>query len=127
MEKGTILVIEDDPKNMKLIKAVLQRGNYAVLEATTAEDGLEIARNYHPDIILMDIRLPGMSGLEATQFIKADPELKSIPVIAVTSSVMLGDENKSIEAGCDGHISKPIDVHSFVETMEKFVAKFQTS
>ena len=121
LNKGNILVIEDDPKNMKLIKAVLQRGNYAVLEAENADDGIEMARKYHPDVILMDIQLPGINGWDATRLIKSDPELKNIPVVAVTSSAMVGDEEKALEAGCAGHISKPIDVHSFVDTMEQLV------
>ena len=121
MEKRTVLVVEDNEMNMKLIRTVLQiKGNYQVLEATSAEDGIEMAQKYRPDIILMDIQLPGMDGLAATRLIKSDPELKYIPVVAVTSSAMLGDEEKALEAGCAGHIAKPIDVNSFVDTMEQF-------
>lgn len=122
MEKGTVLVIEGNEMDMKLMRTVLQiNGNYAVLEAENAEDGIEMARKHRPDIILMDIQLPGMSGLEATLLIKSDTELRYIPVVAVTSSAMLADEKRSLEAGCAGHISKPIDVQSFVSTMEQFL------
>lgn len=121
MEKGTVLVIEDNEKNMKLIRAVLEiKGNYKVLEANSAEVGIETARKNQPDIILMDIQLPGMSGLEATRLIKKDDEIRDIPVVAVTSSAMTMDEKEALDAGCAGHISKPIDVHSFIETMEQF-------
>jgi len=116
--KGNVLVIEDNPLNMKLIRFVLPIGNYAVLAAENAEDGLEIARKHHPDVILMDIHLPGMDGLEATRLIKSDPEIQDIPVVALTASAMQRDKDQAIEAGCVGHISKPIDVNSFVETME---------
>ena len=122
MEKGTVLVVEDNEMNMKLIRTVLQvKGNYKVLEARDAEAGIEMARKYQPDIILMDVQLPGMNGLEAARLIKSDPEIMNIPVVAVTSSAMLGDREEAIEAGCVGHISKPIDVQSFVGTMEQFL------
>ena len=122
--KSTVLVIEDNELSMKLIRTVLQiRGGYQVIEAKDAETGLEAACEHLPDIILMDIALPGMSGLEATQLIKSDPELAHIPVIAVTSSAMVGDEKKALKAGCDGFISKPIDVNTFVEDMEEIVCR----
>ena len=92
--------------------------NYAVLEAENAEKGIEIARKNRPDIILMDIQLPGMNGLEATRLNKSDPELKDIPVVALSAFAMLRDKKQALDAGCVGHISKPIDVHSFIETME---------
>ena len=122
MKKGNVLVIEDNRVNMKLIRAVLQvKGNYKVLEAQNAEEGIDIAYKYHPDVILMDIQLPGIDGLSTTRFIKSDPELRDIPVVAVTSSAMLVDEEKSLAAGCVGHISKPIDVKNFVDTMEQLL------
>ena len=86
-----------------------------------------MARKHQPDIILMDIQLPGMSGLEATLLIKSDTELRHIPVVAVTSSAMLADEIRALEAGCAGHISKPIDVQSFVSTMEQFLIAPKTT
>ena len=122
IKKGNVLVIDDNRLNMKLMKAVLQvKGNYEVLEAQSAEEGIEIAHEYHPDIILMDLQLPDMDGLSATRLIKSDPEISDIPVIAVTSSAMLADKKKSLVAGCTGHISKPIDVNTFVNTMEQLL------
>ena len=122
MKKGNVLVIEDNRLNMKLIRTVLQlQGNYQVLEAQNAEEGLEIAYKFHPNVILMDIQLPGIDGLSTTRFIKSDPELRDIPVVAVTSSAKLADVEKSFAAGCVGHISKPIDVHTFIDTLEQFI------
>jgi CheY-like chemotaxis protein len=126
-KKGNVLVIDDDPMNLNLIRIVLQKGNYAVFEAKNAESGIKIAHRHHPDIILMDIQLPGMDGLEATRLIKSDPELKDIPVEALTAFAMQREIEQAYEAGCVGHISKPIDVHSFVDTMENFVAETQTA
>ena len=122
MKKGNVLVIEDNRLNMKLIRTVLQlQGNYQVLEAQNAEEGLDIAYESHPDVILMDIQLPGIDGLSTTRFIKSDPELKDIPVVAMISSAKLTDVARSFVAGCVGHISKPIDVHTFKDTMEQFL------
>lgn len=122
IKKGNILVIEDSRLNMKLIRTLLQlKGNYQVLEAQNAEEGLDIAYEFHPDVILMDIQLPGIDGLSTTRFIKSDPKLKDIPVVAVTSSSKLADVEKSFAAGCVGHISKPIDIHTFIDTMEQFI------
>ena len=124
MDKVTVLVIEDDPMNIKLIRTVLQiNGNYAVLEAENADDGIEMAREYHPDIILMGIMLPGMDGYDATRLLKTDSELTDIPVVAVTSHAMRGDKEKASEAGCTGYITKPIDTRSFIDTMEQIVAE----
>ncbi len=121
-KKGNVLVIEDDRKNMKLLRAVLElKGNYTVLEAVNAEEGIEKAYKYHPDVILMDIQIPGMDGLSATRLIKIDPDLKDIPVLAVSANSMQSDEDKSLAAGCDGHISKPINVHTFIDTMEQYI------
>ena len=122
MNKGNVLVIEDNRLNMKLIRVVLQvKGNYKVLEAQNAEEGIDKVYKYHPDVILMDIQLSGIDGLSTTRFIKSDPELRDIPVVAVTSSAMLVDEEKSLAAGCVGQISKPIDVKNFVDTMEQLL------
>lgn len=121
MEKGTVLVFDDDQLSMSLTKTVLERGNYHVLEAPTAKEGLETVKKSRPDIILMDIRLPSMDGIETTKTIKSDPELKEIPIIAVSGAAMREDEEQSIEAGCVGYISKPIDVHTFIDTMEQFI------
>ena len=113
MDNNSVLVIEDDELNMKLMRAVLQLGKCQVLEAKSAEEGIQLAREHHPNLILMDIRLPGMNGLEATRFIKDDPELKDIPVVALTAYAHEEDEAKAIDAGCTAYIPKPIDSHSF--------------
>lgn len=113
MKNKTFLIIEDNQLNMKLVRTLLQLENYNVLEATTAENGIGLARRHRPDVILMDIQLPGMDGLEATRLIKNDPELQDIVVVALTSFVMPGDKEKALDAGCDGYIPKPIDIHEF--------------
>ena len=120
MEPKTILIIEDNQLNMKLVKTLLQIEKHQVLEADTAEKGLEIAKEKRPDLILMDIQLPGMDGLEATRIIKQDPELKGIPVVALTSFAMQGDEEKALEAGCEGYITKPIDTREFTQTLVQY-------
>jgi two-component system cell cycle response regulator DivK len=113
MDDNSILVIEDDELNMKLIRGVLQLGKGRILEAKSAEEGIHLAREHHPDLILMDIRLPYMNGLEATRFIKNDPELKSIPVVALTAYANEEDEEEAIDSGCTAFIPKPIDTRSF--------------
>ena len=123
MEKGTILVIEDTTLNMKLVRTLLQLREYTVLEATAAEKGIELAREHHPDLILMDIQLPGMDGLTATRLIRQDPELKEMTVVALTSYAMQGDEEKALTAGCNGYISKPIDTRNFIETVTRYLKK----
>ncbi len=113
MDNNSVLVIEDDELNMKLMRAVLQLGKCQILEAKSAEEGIQLARKHHPDLVLMDIRLPGMNGLEATRFIKDDPELKDIPVVALTAYAYEKDEAEAIDAGCTAFIPKPIDTRSF--------------
>ena len=121
MANETVLVIEDNEMNMKLVRSLLQLGKYNVLEAIDAENGIRLAREHHPDLILMDIQLPGMDGLTATREIKNDPAVKDITVIALTSYAMQGDEEKAKDAGCAGYISKPIDTRSFLETVGQFL------
>jgi len=120
MEPKTILIIEDNPLNMKLVKTLLQLEKHQVLEAGSAENGLEIAKERLPDLILMDIQLPGMNGLEATRIINEDPELMKIPVVALTSFAMQGDEEKALSAGCAGYITKPIDTREFAKTVAQY-------
>ena len=121
MANETVLVIEDNEMNMKLARSLLQLGKYRVLEASDAENGIKLAQEHHPDLILMDIQLPGMDGLTATREIKNDPAVKDITVIALTSYAMQGDEEKAKDAGCAGYISKPIDTRSFLETVGQFL------
>jgi CheY-like chemotaxis protein len=117
----TILVVEDNELNMKLVRGLIKIGKYGMLEAIDAESGIEQIREQRPDLVLMDIQLPGMDGLSATKIIKADPALKDIPVVALTSYAMQGDEEKALEAGCSGYIAKPIDTRKFLETISQYL------
>jgi CheY-like chemotaxis protein len=118
--KKKILIVEDNELNMKLVRTLLEFGGYDVFSAVDAEKGLQLARDHHPDLILMDIQLPGMDGLTATRIMKTDPELDQIPVIALTSFAMQGDEEKALDAGCDGYITKPIDTRAFVKNIAAY-------
>jgi two-component system cell cycle response regulator DivK len=118
---ATVLVIEDNPANMTLAVFLLQSSGHTVLTATDAEAGLTLARDGHPDLILMDIQLPEVSGLEVTKWLKEDDSLKSIPVVAVTAFAMKGDEEVIRQGGCEAYISKPISVTSFLDTVRRFI------
>ncbi len=120
MAGKVVLVVEDNPLNMKLIRSLLQMGKYRVIEAGDAESGLASARQNQPDLILMDIQLPGMDGLAATRVLKQDLGLRQIPVLALTAHAMAGDEQKALEAGCNGYITKPINTRSFLKNLEPF-------
>lgn len=109
-----ILIVEDNEKNRKLERDVLQYHGYQIMEAVTAEDGLRLAGERPPALVLMDIQLPGMSGIEALAALRADPALRTIPVIAVTASAMTHDRQKILAAGFDGYQSKPISIEDFV-------------
>ena len=109
-----VLVIEDNPINMTLAVFLLQSVGHTVISASDAEAGLALARAEHPSLILMDIQLPGMDGLEATGVLKRDVETRTIPVIALTALAMKGDEERIRAAGCDGYIAKPIGVQDFL-------------
>lgn len=121
MENKTILIIEDNELNMKLVRSMLQLGHYRILEAWDAESGIQLARKHFPDLILMDIQLPGMDGLNATQIIRKDPSLRNIPVVALTSCAMQGDEQKAVSAGCTGYIAKPIDTRNFLNILAGYL------
>jgi two-component system cell cycle response regulator DivK len=114
---ATVLVIEDNPANMTLAVFLLQSSGHAVLTATDAEAGLTLARDRHPDLILMDIQLPRMDGLEATRLLKADEATRAIPVLALTALAMKGDEARIRAAGCDGYIAKPLAYKDFLATV----------
>lgn len=116
-----ILVIEDNELNLKLINSLLEIGHYESIQATDAESGIQLAEQNHPDLILMDIQLPGMDGLSATKILKADPHLKNIPVVALTAHAMVGDEERAKKAGCDGYLAKPIDTRNFLETIAQYL------
>ena len=121
MASEKILIIEDNPMNMELATDLLEAAGYVVIQAGTAEEGIELARVEFPDLILMDISLPGMDGLEATGVLKQDPAAKDIPVIAMTAHAMKGDERKARAAGCAGYITKPIDTREFPKTVARFI------
>ncbi len=116
----TVLVVEDNDINMKLFHDVLEARGYNVLQAKDGMEGWHIAREHRPDLILMDIQLPGISGLEVTKWLKDDETLKSIPVIAITAFAMAGDKEKFLEGGCDAYIPKPISIPNFLQTVERF-------
>jgi two-component system cell cycle response regulator DivK len=116
----TVLVVEDNDLNMKLFHDVLEAGGYTVLQATDGMEGWRMAREHRPDLILMDIQLPEVSGLEVTKWLKDDETLKSIPVIAITAFVMAGDKMNILEGGCDAYIAKPISIPDFLQTIDRF-------
>jgi two-component system cell cycle response regulator DivK len=118
-----VLIIEDLPVNMLLTVAILERAGHTPLQAASAERGIALAREQMPDVILMDIQLPDMDGLAATRLIKADPQLSSIPVIAVTAFAMKGDEEAMRAAGCDGYVTKPIRYNEFLAEVEAVAAR----
>ena len=120
MKNRSILVIEDNDLNMKLVRSLLKIDDYCIIEAKDAESGIQLAHVHHPDLILMDIQLPGMDGLSATKAIKADDASKDIPVVALTSYAMQGDKKKALDAGCVGYISKPLDTRSFLKFIREF-------
>ena len=114
---ATVLVVEDNPANMTLAVFLLQSAGHTVLSATDAEAGLTLARDHHPDLILMDIQLPCMDGLEATRLLKQDEATRVIPVIALTALAMKGDEERIRAAGCDGYIAKPLAYKDFLASV----------
>jgi two-component system, cell cycle response regulator DivK len=116
-----VLVVEDNELNMKLFNDLLEAHGYKVVQTRDGLTALDMAREHKPDLILMDIQLPEVSGIEVTKWLKEDDALKSIPVIAVTAFAMKGDEQKIREGGCEAYISKPISVMSFLQTIDKFL------
>ena len=118
----TILVVEDNELNMRLFHDLLKAHGYNILKAHDGLEGLHMARTHRPDLILMDIQLPGISGLAASKSIKEDNILKTIPIIAVTAFAMKGDEDKIRDAGCDAYIAKPISAPSFLKTVKDFLS-----
>jgi two-component system cell cycle response regulator DivK len=117
-----ILVVEDTPANMKLATLLLGKAGYEVLQADNAADGIALAREQRPALILMDIQLPGMDGLTATRILKDDATTRDILVVALTAFAMKGDEEKMIAAGCDGYIAKPIQYKSFLDEVNRMLA-----
>ena len=116
-----VLVIEDNPTNLALTIVLLESAGHAVISAANAEAGLTVARDEQPNLILMDIQLPGMDGLQATGVLKGDPLTRSIPVIALTALAMKGDEARIRAAGCDGYIAKPLDYKDFLNVVASYL------
>lgn len=124
MSERNILVVEDNDMNMQLVEFLLEEGGYRIVKATSGEEALAITREgpgRAPDLILMDIHLPGMDGLSVVRAIKADERTARIPVLALTAHAMRGDKDRFLEAGCDGYISKPIDVKTFIASIERYL------
>jgi len=115
----TILIVEDNDKNMKLARDILQAKGYTTLEAVTGEDGVRLAREHRPALVLMDIQLPGINGIEALRQLRADAATASIPVIAVTASVMASDRREITEAGFDDYVPKPISLKPFLDAVRR--------
>jgi two-component system cell cycle response regulator DivK len=118
-----ILVIEDNPANQRLAKAMLGHGGHETLVAASADEGLAMVRRERPDLVLMDIQLPGMDGLEATRLLKADPATAGIPVIALTAFAMKGDKERMLEAGCDDYLTKPYHMPDLLAAVEWALAR----
>ena len=127
MAQERILIIEDTPMNIELATDVLEGAGYDVIQAEDAETGIELARSELPDLILMDVGLPGMDGLSATRILKQDPSTKDIPVVALTSHAMKGDEEKMLAAGCESYMTKPIDIGAFLKAVARFIESAKNS
>ena len=121
--KKTALIVEDNALNLKLMRDLLEASDIATLQTKDGSRALEMVREHRPDIILMDIQLPDVSGLDVTRQLKADAELRDIPIIAVTALALRGDEERVLEAGCDAYISKPISVAKFLAEVKKFLGE----
>ena len=118
----TVMIVEDNELNMKLFHDLLEAHGYLTVGTRNGIEALDLARKHRPDLILMDIQLPEVSGLEVTKWLKEDPELRAIPVVAVTAFAMKGDEERIREGGCEAYLSKPISVGKFIETIRRFLA-----
>ena len=123
--KGKILVVEDNPLNMKLLEMVLRAKNYTLLKATDGEEALDMAMREQPDLIIMDIQLPKMSGLEVTRKLRETPAFSHTPIIGVTAYAMKGDKEKIIESGCDAYLSKPINTRELPEVIAAMLLRQQ--
>jgi len=121
VDSKRVLIVEDNELNMKLFHDLLEAHGYDTLQTKDGMEALKLARHHRPDLILMDIQLPEVSGLEVTKWIKEDDDLRSIPIIAVTDFAMKGDEERILQGGCEGYISKPISVPHFLETIARYI------
>jgi two-component system cell cycle response regulator DivK len=119
----TVLIVEDNELNMKLFHDLLEAHGYSTVQTRNGVEVMGLARQHHPDLILMDIQLPEVSGLEVTRWLKDDDELRSIPVIAITAFAMKGDEERIRQGGCEAYLSKPISVAKFLETVRTYLGE----
>jgi two-component system cell cycle response regulator DivK len=119
----TVLIVEDNELNMKLFNDLLEADGYATIQTKSGVEAVELARRHRPNLILMDIQLPEVSGLEVTQWLKDDEELRAIPVVAITAFAMKGDEEKIRQGGCEAYLSKPISVVKFLETVRNYATE----
>ena len=117
-----ILIVEDDPKNMTLFRDLLQVSGYKTIEATDGKQGIELAKTGKPDLILMDIQMPRIDGFEATRILKANATTSNIPVLALTALAMRGDEERILQAGCDGYLAKPVDIKELLKKVANYLA-----
>jgi len=123
LNKGTILYVEDNPDNRTLVRRILLSEDYSLIEATNAYDAIEILKGTRPDLILMDINMPDMDGYTLTTKIKSMSGFERVPILALTANVMRGDKEKTLEAGCDGYIQKPLDIDQLVREVERFISR----
>jgi two-component system cell cycle response regulator DivK len=121
--KGTILYVEDNVDNRTLVRRILLSEDYELIEAVNAMDALRVLESTKPDLILMDINMPDMDGYTLTSRIKTTPGFERVPILALTANVMRGDKEKTLEAGCDGYIQKPLDIDQLVREVERFLAR----
>ena len=119
---STVLVVEDNDMNMQLVEYLLEEGGFNILKATSGEEALRLTAEATPDLILMDIHLPGMDGLSVVRKMKEDKRTNKIPILALTAHAMRGDRDRFLQAGCDGYISKPIDVKAFIPSLQRYLA-----
>ena len=122
-DKGTILYVEDNPDNRMLVRRILLSEDYGLIEANNAFEALEVLKVRKPDLILMDINMPDMDGYTLTAKIKSTPGFERVPILALTANVMRGDREKTLEAGCDGYIQKPLDIDQLIKEIERFLAR----
>jgi len=123
--KERILIVEDNPQNMRLLEMVLRARNYALLKATDGEEALDVAMRERPDLIIMDIQLPKLNGLEVTRKLRETPDLRHTPIIGVTAYAMKGDKERVIESGCDAYLSKPINTRELPEVISQMLLQRQ--
>ncbi|MBI2470703.1 MAG: response regulator [Planctomycetes bacterium] len=123
MSEGKILIIDDNPMNLELVSDLLELRGFLVIKAEDSKTGMELAQTEKPDLILMDIQLPGIDGIDATRILKEDTITADIPIVALTAHAMKGDEEKILKAGCTGYISKPINTREFPKIVQSYLKK----